>query len=125
MTSTESVVQTRRREQWVDTLRVVLICGVIVVHTATAYVTDFAGYYYDDERVSDSAVSIATALPALMGGVFGLGPLFVVAGWFSARSLARRVGAGHGQTPRGRWGRAPPSSFVGGLGTVGQDAPGH
>lgn len=82
------------REQWVDTLRVVLISGVIVVHTATGYVADFAGYYYDDERVTSSALSIAFALPALMGGIFGLGPLFVVAGWFSARSLARRGPAG-------------------------------
>jgi fucose 4-O-acetylase-like acetyltransferase len=78
----------------VDTLRVVLIAGVIVVHTATAYVTDFAGYYYDDERVTNSVVSIAFALPALMGGIFGLGPLFVVAGWYSVRSLARRGPAG-------------------------------
>jgi peptidoglycan/LPS O-acetylase OafA/YrhL len=94
MISTENPVQTRQLEQWVDTLRVVLISGVIVVHTATAYVTDFAGYYYDDERVTNNAVSIAFALPALMGGVFGLGPLFVVAGWFSVRSLARRGLAG-------------------------------
>lgn len=94
MTSTEREVQTERREQWVDTLRVVLISGVIVVHTATAYVTDFAGYYYDDERVTNSVASIAFALPALMGGVFGLGPLFVVAGWFSVRSLALRGPAG-------------------------------
>lgn len=94
MTSAENVVPNRQREQWVDTLRVVLISGVIVVHTATAYVTDFAGYYYDDERVTDTAASIAFALPALMGGIFGLGPLFVVAGWFSVRSLARRGPAG-------------------------------
>lgn len=94
MTSTDELVQSRQREQWVDTLRVVLISGVIVVHTATAYVTDFAGYYYDDERATNSALSIAFALPALMGGVFGLGPLFVVAGWFSVRSLARRGPAG-------------------------------
>jgi peptidoglycan/LPS O-acetylase OafA/YrhL len=94
MTSTESPVQGRQREQWVDTLRVVLISGVIVVHAATAYVTDFAGYYYDDERVTSSVVSIAIALPALMGGVFGLGPLFVVAGWFSVGSLSRRGPAG-------------------------------
>lgn len=94
MTSTDELVQSRQREQWVDTLRVVLISGVIVVHTATAYVTDFAEYYYDDERATNSAVSIAFALPALMGGVFGLGPLFVVAGWFSVRSLARRGPAG-------------------------------
>jgi glucans biosynthesis protein C len=90
VTSTEREVQTERREQWVDTLRAVLISGVIVVHTATAYVTDFTGYYYDDERVTNSVASIAFALPALMGGVFGLGPLFVVAGWFSVRSLERR-----------------------------------
>jgi hypothetical protein len=77
----------------------VLISGVIVVHTATAYVTDFTGYYYYYyyyyyERVTNSVASIAFALPALMGGVFGLGPLFVVAGWFSVRSLARRGPAG-------------------------------
>lgn len=94
MTSDESVVHEPQREQWVDTLRVVLISGVIVVHTATAYVTDFAGYYYDDERVTSSVVSIVFALPALMGGIFGLGPLFVVAGWFSVRSLTRRGPAG-------------------------------
>jgi fucose 4-O-acetylase-like acetyltransferase len=94
VTSTESPVQAGLREQWVDTLRVVLISGVIVVHTATGYVTDFAGYYYDDERVTNSVVSIAFALPALMGGIFGLGPLFVVAGWFSVRSLALRGPAG-------------------------------
>ena len=94
MTLTVDTAQIRQREQWVDTLRVVLISGVIVVHTATAYVTDFAGYYYDDERETTSVVSIALALPALMGGVFGLGPLFVVAGWFSVRSLARRGPAG-------------------------------
>jgi fucose 4-O-acetylase-like acetyltransferase len=94
MTSTEKVASTRQREQWVDTLRVVLIAGVIVVHTATGYVTDFAGFYYDDERVTNSVVSAAFALPALMGATFGLGPLFVVAGWFSVRSLAQRGPAG-------------------------------
>lgn len=94
MTSTKGVAQTLQREQWVDTLRVVMISGVIVVHTATAYVTDFASYYYEDERVTNSVASIAFALPALMGGIFGLGPLFVVAGWLSVQSLARRGPAG-------------------------------
>jgi glucan biosynthesis protein C len=90
LTSTDDSVGARRRERWVDTLRVVLIAGVIVVHTATGYVADFAGFYYDDERVANTVVSIAFALPALLGGIFGLGPLFVAAGWFSVRSLARR-----------------------------------
>jgi glucans biosynthesis protein C len=94
VTSADSLMHTGQRAQWVDTLRVVLISGVIVVHTATGYVTDFAGYYYDDERVTNSVVSVAVALPALMGGIFGLGPLFVVAGWFSVRSLEHRGPAG-------------------------------
>ncbi len=90
MTSIDDAVDTRPREQWVDLLRVVLIAGVVVVHTATGYVADFAGFYYDDELDATAAVSIAFALPSLLGGIFGLGPLFVVAGWFSVRSLARR-----------------------------------
>jgi peptidoglycan/LPS O-acetylase OafA/YrhL len=72
----------------VDTLRVVLIAGVIVVHTATGYVADFAGFYYDDELVANTFVSIAFALPALLGGIFGLGPLFVVAGWVPSAAIA-------------------------------------
>ncbi len=99
MTSNKHTVQSRQREQWVDTLRVVLISGVIVVHTATAYVTDFVGYYYDDERVTNSVVSIALALPALMGGIFGLGPLFgggVVLGSVTGSAWARWL---RGQPP--------------------------
>lgn len=38
MTSTEHLVQTGQREPWVDTLRVVLISGVIVVHAGTLVV---------------------------------------------------------------------------------------
>lgn len=94
MTPTGTAQGLPQREQWVDTLRVVLIAGVIVVHTATAYVADFAGFYYDDERDAGTVLSVAFALPALLGGIFGLGPLFVVAGWFSVSSL-RRSGAGH------------------------------
>jgi hypothetical protein len=35
----------RRREAWVDVLRVGIISGVIVVHTATAYIVDIAEWY--------------------------------------------------------------------------------
>lgn len=82
------------RQQWVDTLRVALIAGVIVVHTATGYVTDFAGWYYDDEVEPDAILSLLLAGPALLGGIYGLGPLFLLAGWFSVRSLGRRGPAG-------------------------------
>ncbi len=77
-------------EDWVDPLRVTLIAGVIVVHTATGYVADFAGWYYDDELDPSGPWSIGFTLPALLGGLFGLGPLFVVAGFFSVGSLSRR-----------------------------------
>lgn len=88
--SPETVTPTRRRELWVDNLRVVLIAGVIVLHTATGYVVDFVGWYYDDERDASSVLSTVLTVPALLGGLFWLGPFFLVAGWFSATSLARR-----------------------------------
>ena len=78
----------RGREAWPDTLRVVVIAGVIVMHAATAYVVD-VGWYYE-ERTSSEAWQVALTVPAFLGGLFALGPLFFVAGWLSAPSLARR-----------------------------------
>lgn len=87
----------RRRELWVDTLRVAVIAGVIVMHTATGYVVD-VGWYYE-ERTTSEAWQIALTVPAFLGGLFALGPLFFVSGWLSAPSLARR---GPGGFARGR-----------------------
>lgn len=78
------------RLRWVDDLRVVMISGVIVLHVATGYVTDIAGWYYDDELDASGVASSVVAVPAGIGGLFWLGPLFLLAGWFSATSLARR-----------------------------------
>ena len=78
------------RELWVDNLRVLLIAGVIVVHTATAYILDIAGWYYEDERSTSGVWSSVLTVPAGFGALFALGPLFFVAGWFSVRSIARR-----------------------------------
>lgn len=90
MTSSAQTVRPVTREPWVDNLRVVLIAGVIVLHTATGYVVDFAGWYYDDELDASGPWSAALTVPGLLGALFWLGPLFLVAGWFSARSLERR-----------------------------------
>lgn len=87
-------VITPRREQWVDSLRVLVITGVIVVHTATAYVVDIAGWYYDDERTESDVWSTLVTIPVFFGALFALGPLFVLAGWFAARSMVRRAPAG-------------------------------
>lgn len=78
------------RVAWVDNLRVCTIAGVIVVHTATAYVTDIADWYYSDELRPTTLGLVLFAVPALMGGLFGLGPLFWLAGRFSVPSLRHR-----------------------------------
>lgn len=87
--SQDTEVASRPRELWVDNLRVLVVAGVIVVHTATGYITDIADWYYDD-RTTSELWSTLLAFPAVAGGLFGLGPLFLLAGWFSPRSLARR-----------------------------------
>lgn len=90
MTSTsDTVVTSRTREQWADNLRVIAIVGVIVVHTATGYLVDIP-WYYDDERVTSGFWSTVISIPVFAGGLFWLGPLFLLAGWFSVRSLAHR-----------------------------------
>ena len=90
MTSTsDTVVTSRTREQWADNLRVVAIVGVIVVHTATGYLVDIP-WYYEEERVTSGLWSTVLSFPVYAGGLFWLGPLFLVAGWFSVRSLAHR-----------------------------------
>ena len=90
MTSSTPTQQRDVRVAWVDNLRVAAITGVIVVHTATAYVADFADWYYDDELHPTTAGFAVFAIPALLGGIFGLGPLFWLAGWFSVHSLRQR-----------------------------------
>jgi hypothetical protein len=59
------------------------------VHTATAYVVDIP-WYYNDERTTSGVWPMILSPPALLGALFALGPLFLLAGWFSARSLAHR-----------------------------------
>lgn len=84
----------RLHQSWMDNVRVALIAGVIVVHSATGYVTDIAGWYYDDEMTSSEVWSAVRDIPVLLGGVFGLTPMFFIAGCLSVRSLARRGRAG-------------------------------
>jgi glucans biosynthesis protein C len=73
---------------WMDTLRVTAIAGVIVMHAATAYLLDIDWYY--QERTTSTLTSTLVAFPALLGGLFGLGPLFLLGGLLSAGSLTRK-----------------------------------
>jgi len=72
--------------------------------------------------------------PALIGGAFALGPLFLLAGWFSARSLARRGPGGFARSRLLRLGVPlavyvllidPLSAYLGGHGLTFPWAPGR
>ena len=73
--SHDSIVESRPREQWADNLRVIVIAGVIVLHTATAYLVDIAGWYYQ-ERTTSQLWPMLLSGPAGIGAMFALGPLF-------------------------------------------------
>jgi len=75
---------------WADNLRVLVIAAVVVFHTATAYLGGPSWYFM--QRVTSGTWS-SLVFPGEVIAAFALGPLFLVAGWFSARSVAHR-GAG-------------------------------
>jgi len=75
------------RQYWADNLRVLVIAVVVVWHTATAYLGGSDWYYMDR---TTSKVWTTAFIPAWVISAFALGPLFLVAGWFAARSLARK-----------------------------------
>src|SRR5512132_1895169 len=77
------------RLRWADNLKITVIAAVVVVHAATAYVVDIA-WYYDMERTTSQLWDKLLGLPMLLGGLFGLGPLFLLGGVFAAASLARK-----------------------------------
>jgi glucans biosynthesis protein C len=70
------------RAGWMDSLRVTVIAGVIVLHAATAYILDIDWYY--QERTTSAVTPTLLAFPALLAGLFGLGPLFLLGGLLSA-----------------------------------------
>ncbi|HEX3003610.1 MAG TPA: acyltransferase family protein, partial [Angustibacter sp.] len=91
--TTSPAVTGTTRQPWADALRVVAIAGVVVVHAATGYLVDIP-WYYDDEKVTSGVWSTVLSFPVFAGGLFWLGPLFLLAGWFSVGSLRRRGPAG-------------------------------
>jgi hypothetical protein len=84
----ETAASAAVRLVWVDNLKVAVIAGVVVVHAAMAYLID-ADWYYT-ERTSSQLWSVLVGLPGLLGGVFALGPLFLLGGMFAAASLAAK-----------------------------------
>jgi len=79
-----------QRQYWADNLRVLVIAVVVVWHTTSAYLGGSDWYYMDR---TTSKVWTTAFFPAYVVSLFALGPLFLVAGWFSARSLAHKGAA--------------------------------
>lgn len=79
-----------QRQYWADNLRVLVIAAVVVWHTATAYLGGTSWYFMQRPTSGPWPTLI---LPAEVVAIFALGPLFLLAGWFSSSSLAHR-GAG-------------------------------
>ena len=78
----------RSRYEWMDNLRLVLIVGVIGAHVASAYVIDSDWYYM--ERTTNAVTELAFGIVVFMGGLFGMGLLFLVAGLLTPPAFARK-----------------------------------
>ena len=77
---------------FVDHLRVVLICGVVVAHVAALY--GGGGFYqYHDSVPPDVFTSSVLLIPALIAEMFGMGVFFLLAGYFTPGSYDRKGGA--------------------------------
>jgi peptidoglycan/LPS O-acetylase OafA/YrhL len=77
------------RLTYLDNLKVLLVAGVIAVHSAITYGVDGSWYLEDYESMTDVAVGLLTVFVAV-GFLFGLGAFFLIAGRLSGPSLDRK-----------------------------------
>jgi peptidoglycan/LPS O-acetylase OafA/YrhL len=57
---------------FLDHLRIVLICGVVVVHVAGIY--GAGGWYqYHEPAQADALIRYALAIPSMIANLFGMG----------------------------------------------------
>ncbi len=77
------------RLAYLDNLKVLLVVGVIGVHTAIIYGVDGSFYLEDYEPMTDVSIGVLTTFVAV-GFLFGLGAFFLIAGRLSGPSLDRK-----------------------------------
>lgn len=77
------------RLAYLDNIKVLLVCGVIAVHTAITYGVEGDWYLERYRTMSDVAVALVSA-PIVIGFLFGLGTFFLIAGRLSGPSLDRK-----------------------------------
>jgi len=77
---------------FVDRMRLVLICGVVMAHVASIY--GGGGWYqYHDPVPADVLTSYVLGIPSILADTFGLGIFFLLAGYFTPGSYDRKGGA--------------------------------
>jgi hypothetical protein len=77
------------RLAYLDNLKVLLVVGVIAVHSGITYGVDGAWYLEDYQSMTDVAIGTLTVFIAA-GALFGLGAFFLIAGRLSGPSLDRK-----------------------------------
>jgi glucans biosynthesis protein C len=81
--------ETGGRLAYLDNLKVLLVIGVIAVHSAITYGVDGSWYLEDYDSMTDVSVGVVTVFVAV-GFLFGLGAFFLIAGRLSGPSLDRK-----------------------------------
>jgi fucose 4-O-acetylase-like acetyltransferase len=78
----------RPRRAWADNLKVVLVAGVIVAHATMAW-TGLETWVFNEPPVREPLLTVLILLAAL-ASLFGMALFFLVAGYFTPRSLQRK-----------------------------------
>lgn len=77
---------------FVDNLRLIMICGVVVYHVAAIYAgVGFNGYH--EPVTADALSEFVVGIPALLAPSFGMGLFFLIAGYFTPGSYDRKGAA--------------------------------
>jgi hypothetical protein len=84
---TELVTEAPHRRADIDNLKVVLVAAVIVAHTTIAW-TGIGTWVFHEPPVREPLLSILSL--SLIGALFGMSFFFLIAGMFTAPSLARK-----------------------------------
>ena len=79
----------KQRLAYLDNLKILLVAGVIAVHTAITYGLDGSWYLESYDRMTGAVVDLLTVVLGI-GWLFGLGLFFMIAGRLSGPSLDRR-----------------------------------
>jgi glucan biosynthesis protein C len=79
----------KQRLAYLDNLKILLVVGVIAVHTAITYGLDGSWYLESYDQMTSAVVDVVTVVLGV-GWLFGLGLFFVIAGRLSGPSLDRK-----------------------------------